>query len=171
MSFVLIFTLDAFFTNKTGADVSTGSENKTVNIQFSNINHSLSCQLADFEHNEVYWIKLSKEVNGSYCDIVDVHKHGENSQTKWFTCTDLKSRSNNVGSSLVIAKLVLNFNSTRIQLNDNGRYKCEINTMKGVYKDTMEIDWRGGNHNLSIRHSESILLYLTAFLLAKSCWY
>lgn len=121
----------------------TVPKNKTINIQYSNILYSISCQLADYQHTNVYWIKISKEINGSYWDIVDVHRNGETNITKWFPGTDLPSRSSNVGSDLNNAKLVLNLHSNSIKESDNGVYKCKINTMNGVYSDTLEVDWRG----------------------------
>ncbi|XP_076083360.1 uncharacterized protein LOC143054289 [Mytilus galloprovincialis] len=169
-TFVLILTVYTFFTTCTteaNVQVKTRSGNRAVNIQFSNTFNSISCQLADYKNNIVYLIKFSKEINGSYLDIVDVHKKGEKNCTKWFPDTDLPSRSSNVGSDLNTAKLVLNLHSSTIKESDNGVYKCEFDTVKGSYSDTLTVDWREGKNNSSIRHSESALLYLTAFLLAK----
>lgn len=142
-----MFNYVAFLSAAADVHAKPGSENKTVKIQFSNIFNSISCQLADYEHHIVYRIKFSKDKNGSYCDIVDVHKKGEENVTKWFSGTDIPSRSSNNGSDLKTAKLVLNLYSNTIQDSDNGIYKCEIETLKGVYSDTLEVDWRGMDVN------------------------
>ncbi|XP_063406411.1 uncharacterized protein LOC134690369 isoform X2 [Mytilus trossulus] len=106
-----------------------------------------------------------------FTTCTNVHRIGENNDTKWFPGTDIPSRSSNYGSDLNNAKLVLNLHSNAIKESDNGVYKCKINTMNGVYSDTLEVDWRGGNDNSSVRPTESVLLYLAAFLLLKSNLY
>ncbi|CAC5391289.1 unnamed protein product [Mytilus coruscus] len=142
-----------------------GVQRQDVEIQFSKRNCSVSCKLNMPQSKTIYWIKLQKEINGSFYDIVHKRLRDQIYVIHWFYCTDTKSRFSVNESNLDEPRLRLFSNDVRD--SDSGTYKCVVNS-GDIYWNKMTIKFGGCPNDNTIAKSictKPVLLYIIISLL------
>ncbi|CAC5391292.1 unnamed protein product [Mytilus coruscus] len=127
----------------TGEDDS-GKLSRDVSIQFLKHKCAIFCEVVNAQ--TIYWIKLLKEFNSTFYNVLNIHRNGEKNTTKWSYRRDMKSSYTDDGSDIYKGKLVLKLNSSDVHYFDKGIYKCEV-TMEnitssvGLYWNTTKVNW------------------------------
>lgn len=115
-------------------------------------------------------MKLLKQTNDIFYDVLHIYRIGERNKTILFNCTDVQSRSSHTESDIDEAIMVFKLDSDYLLDTDNSVYKCEIDSESytGTQWNTANIDWTGcvDEHaeSESICTKSSLLSTLVAFL-------
>ncbi|XP_071141606.1 uncharacterized protein [Mytilus edulis] len=130
-----------------------GIKNEVVEITFSKNKCSISCHIDKDKAKTIYFMKLLKQTNGSFYDVLHSRRNGESFKTTLFNCTDMQSRSSHKGPDLDEATMVFELDSNHLLDTDNSLYKCEIDS-----ESYTGIQWNTANINLTDcvdKHAES----------------
>ncbi|XP_063406084.1 uncharacterized protein LOC134690042 [Mytilus trossulus] len=169
---MFMFSMSIVLTVEAECDAQSdkGVKNEEVQLTFSKNKCSISCHIDKDLAKTIYFMKLLKQTNGSFYDVLQSRRIGETNKTKLFNCTDMQSRSSHKGSDLDEATMVFELDSDHLKDTDNSLYKCEIDSESytGIQWNTANIDWTGcvDTHaeSESICTKSSLLSTLVAFL-------
>ncbi|CAC5409959.1 unnamed protein product [Mytilus coruscus] len=139
-----------------------GVQRQDVEIQFSKSNCSVSCKMNMSQSKTIYWIKLLKQINDSFYDIVHNRLNGQKNVINWFNCTDAESRFSVNGSNLDEPRLVFRLYTYDVRDSDSGTYKCVVNS-GNIYWNKATIEFAGCPNDKTIAKSictKPVLLYI-----------
>ncbi|CAG2198282.1 unnamed protein product [Mytilus edulis] len=148
-----------------------GIKNEVVEITFSKNKCSISCHIDKDKAKTIYFMKLLKQTNGLFYDVLHSRRIGESFKTTLFNCTDMQSRSSHKGPDLDEATLVFELDSNHLLDTDNSLYKCEIDSESytGIQWNTANIDWAGcvDKHDTNFATTAAVLTPIAYILFLK----